>query len=65
MKVVIDRIEDGVASVELENGKILQVPAELFCGCCEGDIVEIAVNKKLTELRKKTMRINVSELFDN
>jgi hypothetical protein len=33
MRVVIDRIEDGIASVELENGKILCVPAELFADC--------------------------------
>ena len=49
MRVVIDRIEDGIASVELANGKILCVPAELFDGCEEGDIVYITPDKEETE----------------
>ena len=65
MRVVIDRIEDGIASVELANGKILCVPAELFEGCKEGDVVYIAPNKEETEKVKNEVAIDVSSLFDN
>lgn len=65
MRVVIDRIEDGIATVELENGRIIQVPGELFCECKDGDIVDITVNKTLTEHKKTSLKIDVSKLFDN
>lgn len=65
MRVVIDRIEDGIASVELENGKIINVPAELFDGCKEGDIVYITPDKEETEKIKSEIAIDVSSLFDN
>ena len=55
MRVVIDRIEDGIATVELENGKLLNVPSELFCGCKEGDMVDIVANKSKTYLKKKQL----------
>ena len=65
MRVVIDRIEDGIASVELANGKILCIHAELFEGCKEGDIVYITPNKEETEKVKSEVAIDVSSLFDN
>lgn len=65
MKVVIDRIEDGIATVELENGKMINVPAELFDGCREGDIVYITPNAQETEKKKQEVLIDISGLFDN
>ena len=65
MRVVIDRIEDGIASVELPDSKIICVPAELFADCKEGDIVYISPNKEETEKRKQELVIDVSSLFDN
>ncbi len=65
MRVVIDRIEDGIASVELENGKMLNVPAELFDGCKEGDIVYITPNKEETQKKRSEVLIDISGLFDN
>ena len=65
MRVVIDRIEDGIASVELENGKIICVPAELFADCKEGDVVYITPDKEETEKKKQELVIDVSSLFDN
>ena len=65
MKVVIDRIEDGIATVELESGKMINVPCELFEGCREGDIVYITPGAE--EIKKKTQEvlIDISGLFDN
>lgn len=65
MRVVIDRIEDGIASVELPDGKIVNVPAELFVGCKEGDIVYITPNKEETEEKQKEILIDLKDLFDN
>jgi len=65
MKVVIDRIEDGIATVELENGKVLNVSAELFDGCKDGDIVYITPNSEETEKKKQDVLIDISGLFDN
>ncbi len=65
MRVVIDRIEDGIASVELPDGKIYCVPAELFADCKEGDIVYITPDKEETQKRKQEVSIDVSVLFDN
>lgn len=65
MKVVIDRIEDGIATVELENGKMINVPAELFADCREGDIVYITPDKEETEKKKQEVLIDISGLFDN
>ena len=65
MKVVIDRIEDGIATVELENGKMINIPAELFADCREGDIVYITPDKEETEKKAKEVLIDISGLFDN
>ncbi len=65
MRVIIDRIEDGIASVELENGKMINVPAELFDGCKEGDIVYITPDKEETQKKKQEVMIDISGLFDN
>ena len=65
MRVVIERIEDGLCSVELENGKIICVPAELFADCKEGDVVYISPDNKETEIKKAEIEIDVSKLFDN
>ena len=40
MKVIIDRLEEDLAVIELE-GEMLRAPRALFDGCKEGDIVEI------------------------
>lgn len=65
MRIVIDRIEDGIATVELENGEIINVPAELFDGCREGDIVYITPDAEETEKKKLEVAIDISGLFDN
>ena len=63
--MIIDRIEDGIASVELTDSKIICVPAELFADCKEGDIVYITPDKKETEKKKQEVLIDISGLFDN
>ena len=65
MKVIIDRIEDGIATVELENGKMINVPCELFAGCREGDVVNITPDSQETQKRAEEIRSELKNLFDN
>ena len=65
MRVVIDRIEDGICTVELDDGKMINVPAELFRGCREGDVVYIAPASDETKKKSEEIAIDVSKLFDN
>ncbi len=45
MKIIVDRIEDGVATVELENGETVNLPAILFEDFKEGDALTLTVEK--------------------
>ena len=64
MRVVIDRIEDGIASVELPDGKLINVPAELFDGCKESDVVQITPDAEATEKRTREIRAKLKKMFD-
>ncbi|WAM33929.1 DUF3006 domain-containing protein [Caldicellulosiruptor morganii] len=61
MRAVIDRFENGFAILELENGKMVNVPAELIPqGAREGDVILIEIDREETKKRQK--RIN--DLFE-
>ncbi len=45
MKIIVDRIEDGVATVELENDKTVNLPAILFKDFQEGDTLNLTIEK--------------------
>ena len=68
MRIVVDRIEENIAVVELENGKKVTVPTELLCGAKEGNAIVLTVEKKeesavdthsiFESLRKKSKDVN-------
>ncbi len=68
MRIVVDRIEENIAVVELESGKTVTVPTELLCGAKEGDSIVLTVEKKeesavdthsiFESLRKKSKDVN-------
>ncbi len=68
MRIIVDRIEENTAVVELENGKTVTVPTELLCGASEGDAIVLTVEKKensavdthsiFESLRKKSKDVN-------
>nr|WP_039767058.1 MULTISPECIES: DUF3006 domain-containing protein [unclassified Caldicellulosiruptor] len=61
MKVVIDRFEGKFAVLELEDGKIVNVPIDIIPqGAKEGDVLLIEIDKKETENRQK----RISKLFE-
>lgn len=53
MWVIIDRFEGEYALVELEDGSVLPVPAQLFPGAREGDVVEIRIDRAETARRRR------------
>lgn len=51
---VIDSIEEGVAALEIEEGKTVSVPlSTLPDGCKEGDVLIVMVDKQQTEKRRE------------
>lgn len=52
MKGVIDRIEEGIAVIEFDDGSHLEVPAKYIAGAKEGMVVEIRTDKKETARRR-------------
>ncbi len=57
MKVIIDRIENEIAVVELENKEMLSIPVALIQDAKEGDSLVITVEKKTAEQIKDTHSI--------
>ena len=56
MRVIIDRFEQDYAVVELEDGSMAHMAVKLLPGACEGDVVEIKVDREETARRKKLIQ---------
>lgn len=57
MRVVIDRFEDGFAVLELESGKVVNVPVEIIPeGAKEGDVLLIEIDRQETENRQRRIK---------
>lgn len=52
MKGVIDRIEEGIAVIEFDDGYQLEIPVRYIPGAKEGLVVEIRGDEKETGKRK-------------
>lgn len=52
MKAVIDRIEEGIAVLEFDDGFQLQLPARYIAGAREGLVVELKIDEKETGRRR-------------
>lgn len=65
MKVIIDRIEEQVAIVELENGEMLNVPYALLSpmGAKEGDVVQLCIDQEESQKRKQKISSLLKNLF--
>lgn len=46
MRIVVDRIEDKIAVVELESGQTVTIPASLIADAKEGDAIVLTVEPK-------------------
>ena len=64
MKIIVDKIEGEVATIELEDGEMLNIPYMILDGAKEGDIVEIKICKEETEKRKATLGKLLDKLLE-
>ena len=64
MDVIVDRVEGDYAFVEIDKGKMCNLPIELVPNVKEGDIVTITINKDKTEERKKTIEELMNSVFE-
>lgn len=67
MRATIDRIEDGIAVLEIENGRMIEIPSYHLDGFKEGDILEISFTKNVAATNEKEEQIQkkLFGLFDN
>ena len=63
MKIIIDRFEEDMAIIELENLKTIAVPKELFKNANEGDIFKITFDEEETKKQKQNIKKIVNDLF--
>ncbi|MBQ2972707.1 MAG: DUF3006 domain-containing protein [Ruminococcus sp.] len=49
MKIIVDRIEEDIAVVELENGSKANIPVALLGDATEGDAIVLSVEKKAVD----------------
>lgn len=63
MTITIDRIEENYLIVELENGKIINLPKELIPNAKENDIYTIMLNKDEMKKRKNNINNLINDLF--
>ncbi|HHW67101.1 MAG: hypothetical protein PWP07_2052 [Epulopiscium sp.] len=64
MFITIDRFENGFAVVELENGKVIDMPKELIPeGAKEGTVLEIRIDDQETEKRKREIEEMAKDLW--
>ena len=64
MQVIIDRFEEGFAVVEIEPGKMVNMPRELLpAEAKEGDVINIFVDQEETTRRKKNINNLMNSLF--
>lgn len=64
MKVTIDRIEDGIAVVELPDMTTLDIPAKLFDDIEEGAVYEISRDLEVEKKRKAKIKNMFESLFE-
>jgi len=65
MKMIVDKIEENIATIELENGEMINVPTIILDGAEEGDVVEIIVRKDETYERRETIEDLANRLFED
>ena len=63
MRIVIDRIEDGFAVVELPSGETLDIPIALLPDVEEGDVFSIYKDDSEKNARQERIDQKMSKLF--
>ena len=65
MKLILDRIEEDTAIVELENGELIAVPYALFLPlqAKEGDVLQICIDQEQTAQRRERAASLLKDIF--
>ena len=63
MKVIIDRFENGMAILEIEEGIFVEAPAVLFPDAAEGDVIIIKKDEGLRKEREKQIDKLMKDIF--
>ena len=64
MQLIIDRLEENYAVVELSDGRTFDVPIEIFPNNVrEGSIININIDEPETKRREKNMQKRLNGLF--
>lgn len=64
MEVVVDRIEEKYAVVEISEGVVCNLSLLLVPGVKEGDVISITINKEETEKRSHEIEELINEVFE-
>lgn len=65
MKVIIDRLEDKIAVVELEDGSRAEMPRVLIPEAKEGDVISIDVDPSTRKKRERAVEELMNDLFSD
>ena len=63
MQVIVDRVEKDFLVVEIEVGKVVNMPRELALEAQEGDVITITISKDETKRREKNIIKLMDEVF--
>lgn len=64
MKFIIDRFENEIAVVELDNKEMVDIPRKVLPkDTVEGDIINISIEKIETDVRKKNIQDKFNSMF--
>lgn len=65
MKFIIDRFEDAIAVVELDDKEIIDIPRQILPrDAKEGDVIIVSIGKEETEERRKRIEGKFRLLFE-
>lgn len=65
MDIIIDRLEDNIAVVEMEDRSMVFIPSCLLPkGSKEGDVISININKAKTNKRKELIESKCKDLWE-
>ena len=64
MKVIIDRVEEEIAIVELENGDMVDVPKQILPNNAkEGSVINITCDEKETNAKRDAAKQKMNSIF--
>lgn len=64
LKFIIDRFENEIAVVELDNKEMVDIPRKVLPkDTVEGDIINISIEKIETDVRKKNIQDKFNSMF--